>query len=339
MGDLLGPYWTALIINPITHGIEWTAQLLWGNYGLAIIAFTIFVKLCLLPLTLKQLKSAKAMQALTPKIAELKKTHGDNRAAITQGTMDLYKEHRVNPAAGCLPLLIQFPILIGLYQALYGIAKSGQLSAGFLWVGNLGLPDAFWVQNPVTHSPNGWFIFPILAGLGQFVQQRMMMQPSQDPQQKMMNQVMQFMPLMIIYFGATFPAGLGVYWVTSTLFAIVQQYFITGWGQLLPGTRFSTPPKPPIPLARTLASGNGSGSSRNGRTGASTKTDAAPASPLDVVDDKTDANGKQGNGARPPSQGRKAPIQNPAAKHGSATRRPKVITSTTTNQRRTGGKR
>jgi YidC/Oxa1 family membrane protein insertase len=109
--------------------------------------------------------------------------------------------------------------------------------ASFLWIKDLSLPD-FWSVVPpgsTAHIYNGLFILPVLAGALQWVQQRMMMNPAanQDPQQKMMNQMMQFMPLMVIFFGYRFPAGLAVYWVTNTLVSIVQAYFIVGWGSLV----------------------------------------------------------------------------------------------------------
>lgn len=252
MTNIIGPYWTTYVIHPLTVGIQLFAQYL-GSYALAIIAFTIFVKLLLLPLTIKATRSQKAMQALGPQLNEIKRLYANDRAKQSQETMRLYQENKVNPAGGCLPMLIQFPILIGLYQSLYAISQGSAPVGGFLWVKSLALPDTWMATGPgIAH--NGLFILPILAGLGQLVQQRMMMTDTQDPQQKMMNQIMQFMPLMVVYFGFKFPAGLALYWCTSTLFAIVQQYFITGWGQLLPGTRFSGPRRPFFPSASPTSS-------------------------------------------------------------------------------------
>jgi len=325
--DFLAPYWNGLIINPITDGIELFSRAL-GSYAFAIIAFTIFIKLCLLPLTLKQVRSQKAMQSVAPLLAEAKKKHGNDRTALSQETMQIYKENKINPAAGCLPLFIQMPILIGLYQALIGISNKGELSAPFLWVHSLALPDTWMGANPavgITH--NGLFILPVLAGVTQFIQQRMMMMPTTDPQQKMMNQIMQFMPLMIIYFGFTFPAGLALYWVTSTSFAIVQQYFITGWGMLLPGTRFSTIPKPAavVSPARSLT---------------------ATASPIPGRTE-VEATVRESDGT-PPTNGTKDPIttapttqRNQSAKRSTTSNRPRAATSKTApaTQRRQGGKR
>jgi YidC/Oxa1 family membrane protein insertase len=210
-----------------------------GSYAVAIILFTVAIKMALYPLTIKQLKSQRAQQALQPQLQELKAKHGDDKVKLQSETMRLYKENNANPVAGCLPTLIQFPVLIGLYNSLYTLIREPgvQGHANFLWIKDLSLPD-FWSVVPpgsTAHIYNGLFILPVLAGALQWVQQRMMMNPAanQDPQQKMMNQMMQFMPLMVIFFGFRFPAGLAVYWVTNTLVSIVQAYFIVGWGSLV----------------------------------------------------------------------------------------------------------
>lgn len=319
MTNVIAPYWTTYVIHPLTVGIQLFAQYL-GSFGLAIIAFTIFVKLLLLPLTIKATRSQKAMQALGPQLNEVKRLYANDRAKQSQETMRLYSENKVNPAGGCLPMLIQFPILIGLYQALYALAQGSASVGGFLWVKSLALPDTWMATGPgIAH--NGLFILPLLAGLGQLVQQRMMMTNTQDPQQKMMNQIMQFMPLMIVYFGFKFPAGLALYWVTSTLFAIVQQYFITGWGQLLPGTRLSGPRQPffssvgasPANGVVSVASAaskksalpKGASGAPKGGNGAATSSPTSSAEPAPAADQaKTPPRHnaqRSGNGTRPRS--------------------------------------
>jgi YidC/Oxa1 family membrane protein insertase len=222
------------------------------NYGLSIIIFTILVRLVISPLNLAQLRSAKAMAALSPKLKELQKQHGKDREQLTKATMALYAEHKVNPMAGCLPLIIQLPVLWGLFNALNTLAAPCRGAHGakaialcqvnfasfvgglrnvplyhssFLWLPNLGQPDPY-------------HILPIVAGVLQWVQSRMMMQPTTDPQQQQMNQIMQFMPLMIVVFAWNYASGLAVYWVCSTLFSIGLQYFVNRdspngpWGQL-----------------------------------------------------------------------------------------------------------
>lgn len=196
-----------------------------GNAGIAIIIFTIIVKTLLLPLTVKSTRSSKAMQELSPKIKEIQKKYGKDRARASQETMALYQQYGVNPMAGCLPMLIQIPIFWGLYRAIYNLSRDnvGEWAHGFLWISDLAHADPY-------------KILPILAGIFQLVQTRMMrpanMPKTDDPQQQVMNVMMNFMPLMVVLFGWNFAAGPVIYWVTQSLFSVVQQWFITGWGSL-----------------------------------------------------------------------------------------------------------
>jgi YidC/Oxa1 family membrane protein insertase len=212
------------------------------NYGLAIILFTIIVRLVLAPLYVAQIRSSKKMMALSPKIKELQKKHGKDRETLTRETMALYKEHNHNPALGCLLPLIQLPILWSLFLVLRDIANHPPLlhhslyTADFLWLSNgLGKPDP-------TH------ILPIVAGITQWIQQRMMLNPTNDPQQRQMNQIMQFLPLLIVVFAWSYPSGLAIYWVTSNIIMMILQYFIGGWGSL-----FTDPTKIPYADGATAA--------------------------------------------------------------------------------------
>ena len=196
-----------------------------GSAGIAIIIFTIIIKTLLLPLTIKSTRSSKAMQELSPKIKELQKKYGKDRARASQETMALYQQYGVNPMAGCLPMLIQIPIFWGLYRAIYNLSNDnvGEWAHGFLWINDLSQADPYKV-------------LPILAGIFQFVQTRMMrpanMPKSDDPQQQIMNVMMNFMPLMVVIFGWQFAAGPVIYWVAQSAYSVVQQWFITGWGSL-----------------------------------------------------------------------------------------------------------
>jgi len=198
---------------------------LFHNAGLAIIGFTIIVKTLMLPLTVQSIRSSKAMQELQPRIKELQKKHGNDRQRLSQETMALYQQHRVNPMAGCLPMVIQIPIFLGLYNAITTLSNSGAglWSQPFLWIPSLAHPD------PIH-------LLPIVAGIFQFVQTQMMrpanQQKSTDPQQAMMNSVMNIMPLTVVFFGWSFAAGPVVYWATQSIYSVAQQWFITGWGSL-----------------------------------------------------------------------------------------------------------
>ena len=194
------------------------------NGGLAIIAFTIIIKTLMLPLTIKSTRSSKAMQELAPKIKDIQKKHGQDRQKASQETFALYSQHGVNPMSGCLPMVIQMPIFFGLYRAISNLSHShnGVFADGFMWLSSLNDADPY-------------KILPILAGIFQFVQSRMMRPSGQkitDPQQQVMNTMMNFMPLMVVVFGWNFASGPVIYWATQSVYSVVQQWFITGWGSL-----------------------------------------------------------------------------------------------------------
>ena len=207
--------------------MEWSLDTLadiFKNGGLAIIAFTIIIKTLLLPLTIKSIRSSKNMQELAPKIKEIQKKYGADRQKASQETMALYQAHGVNPMSGCLPMIIQIPIFFGLYRAITNLSNSGigHWTDGFLWIGDLSEADPY-------------KILPIAAGVFQFIQSRMMRPAGQkitDPQQQIMNTMMNFMPLMVVMFGWNFAAGPVLYWATQSVYSVVQQWFITGWGSL-----------------------------------------------------------------------------------------------------------
>ena len=177
-----------------------------GNFGISIIIVTILIKIALLPLTLKQDKSMKEMKKLQPKIEKIKKDYAHDKQMLNIKTMELYKEHKVNPLGGCLPLLIQFPILI----ALFGVLRNGIIpqDSSFLW--------------SKLSDKDPYYILPVLNGAVSFFQQKLM-GTSDNPQMKNM---MYVFPIMMIYISYRMPSGLQLYWLTSSILAVVQQYFI-----------------------------------------------------------------------------------------------------------------
>ena len=178
-----------------------------GNFGVSIIIVTILIKIALLPLTLKQDKSMKEMKKIQPELEKLKEKYANDKQMLNIKTMELYKEHKVNPLGGCLPLLIQLPILI----ALFGVLRNGIIpqDSSFLW---LKLSD----KDP-------YYILPILNGAVSFFQQKLMGSADSNPQMKNM---MYIFPIMMIYISYRMPSGLQLYWLTSSILAVVQQYFI-----------------------------------------------------------------------------------------------------------------
>ncbi len=237
--DVNIPIWNQYV-HLLVLALDWLATT-FHSAGLAIIAFTFIVKTLMLPLTVKSIRSSKAMQDLQPKIKELQKKHGSDRQRVSQETMALYQQYQVNPMAGCLPMLIQIPIFLGLYNAIMTLSTSGAgfWNQGFWWLPSLAQPD------PIH-------LLPIVAGLFQFVQTQMMRPANQpkstDPQQAMMNSVMNIMPLTVVFFGWSFAAGPVLYWATQSVYSVIQQWFITGWGNFLKWAPFL----PELPEHRRL---------------------------------------------------------------------------------------
>ena len=253
--NFLLPIWNPLIVHPLEAGLRAIATPLSGFMApgvaaaLAIVLFTIFLRLLLMPLSLIQIRSQRAQMSIQPEIKALQKKFKGDREGMARAQMALYKERGINPAAGCLPLLLQMPILYGLYGALYALGNTCYTKVGgvcqpdplfnqmftlpFLWLNGHGVNATGGVLTGLA-APDPLHILPILCVVTQWVQQRMMLNKNQavDPQQQSMQSVMQFMPLFIGFISWNLAAGLPLYWAVSTLFSIVQQYFITGWGSL-----------------------------------------------------------------------------------------------------------
>lgn len=179
-----------------------------SNYGVAIIILTILIKLIFWPLGNISYKSMKEMQKLQPKLAELKEKYKNDQAKIGQETMALYKAHKVNPLSGCLPMLIQIPVFIGLYNTLlYAIELR---HSPFFW----------WIQDLSAKDP--YYITPIIMGATQFIQQKMT-PTTGDP---MMAKMMLIMPVVFTFIFLNFPAGLVIYWLLNNILSIGQQIYI-----------------------------------------------------------------------------------------------------------------
>ena len=265
--EFLGDAWSTIIIQPMVNSLLLLYWVFFSNFGLAIIAFTMLVRLVMVPLTIKQSRQIKAMNGLQPLMKQLQEKFKNDRQRVSQETMKLYKEHGVNPL-GCLgPMFIQFPIWIGLFQAIRQtvpnnpenlVELSGNLyswlpqvhsiipiNSSFLWM-DLALPDP---------SP---FVMPILVGGSMFVMQKMTTMPSADERQASTNRMMLWMmPLMFGFFTLNFSSGLAVYWVVSNIIGVAIQGFITGWDPLKSLLAFGRRPDPAtdtVVVAPALAS-------------------------------------------------------------------------------------
>lgn len=179
-----------------------------GNWGWSIILLTLLVKIALMWVSNKSYYSMAKMRAIAPRLAILKEEHGDDRMKMSQEMMAIYKEEKVNPMAGCLPILMQMPIFLALYWVL---VESVELRHA---------PWILWIRDLSAMDP--WFILPLLMGASMFVQQQLNPQPA-DPMQA---KVMKFLPIIFTAFMLFFPAGLVLYWTVNNLFSMTQQYLI-----------------------------------------------------------------------------------------------------------------
>ncbi|MBA3947498.1 MAG: membrane protein insertase YidC [Herpetosiphonaceae bacterium] len=210
--------WQAFV-NILTSVLLWLTHLT-GNLGSAIILFTIVTRIALFPLTWKQLKSSKKMQELQPMMAQLKRKYGKDQQKLTQETTKLYKEYGVNPVGGCLPLVIQLPIFIGVYRAISELAlHHPELPHQFLWLSDLSKYDSL-------------FILPVLTIILQLLSSVMAMPKIQDPSQKATSQAMLIMPVMFGIIYLKFNSGAVLYWATGAVLQTIQQFFVTGLGSL-----------------------------------------------------------------------------------------------------------
>jgi len=239
LSELINFVWNQILIGPATNFIVVLDRLLFGSYGLAIIVFTIVLRLVTLPLQLRQMHSSKRMSSLQPRIQELQKKYSDPKRR-SEETMKLYKEEGVNPAGCLLPTLIQFPIWIALYQViritlgttpeslidlshrLYPwsfVQQAVPLTSHFLWL-NLGAPDKT-------------LVLPILVFATMWLQQKLTMTQQSmtaSAQTAQTNQMMLwFMPLLFGYFSYTVPSGLAMYWVITNIAGIALNYFVFDW--------------------------------------------------------------------------------------------------------------
>lgn len=179
-----------------------------GNWGWSIILLTILVKFALMWFSNKSYYSMAKMRAIAPRLAALKEEHGDDRMKMSQEMMAMYKEEKVNPMAGCLPILMQMPIFLALYWVL---VESVELRHA---------PWILWIQDLSAMDP--WFILPLLMGVSMFIQQQLNPQPA-DPMQA---KVMKFLPIIFTAFMLFFPAGLVLYWTVNNLFSMTHQYIV-----------------------------------------------------------------------------------------------------------------
>lgn len=246
-----------LLVYPIINALVLIYKILFFvgipyALGFSIIALTVLIRLLTYPLTNTQLRSMQKMQQLKPHMDKIQHQYKNDKARRQQETLNLYRQHGVNPAAGCLPVLVQLPIFIALYNVFFRIVGSDAAAVveginkilytkalhlqnnwetGFFGIQLAATPAAAWQQAPVL------VLVPVITAILQFVQSKMMSPKNEktqntevqkdDFQKAMQTQMIYLFPLMIGFFSFTFPIGLSLYWNTYTVFGIIQQYLIS----------------------------------------------------------------------------------------------------------------
>lgn len=255
--------WETVLIQPLVNALLLFYQFSFHNLGIAIILLTVAIKLVLVPLVLPSMRSMQKMKDIAPEIEKLKKRHKDDKTKLMQAQADLYKAHNINPAAGCLPQIVQLVVLIALYRVFINVLPTNAnavdavnhyayssfkiteaLNTNFLYL-NLIKPDVFHLQGISFPLPGP---FLLVAAALQFFGAKMMM-PFVEKEKKvaektpgagddmavaMQQQSLYMFPLLTIVAGLNFASGLVLYWTASSLAQSVQQYFISGWGGLTP---------------------------------------------------------------------------------------------------------
>lgn len=204
----------SIIARPLLAMLHFFYDLV-GNYGGAIILLTLVIKIILWPLSYKSYKSMEQMKKLQPMMTKLKEKYGDDKEAMNREMMQLYRTYKINPASGCLPILVQIPVFIGLYQGLLGSIQLRHAS----FITHLPFTDLVWLADLSVKDP--YYITPLVMGGTMFLQQLLTPSAGDPTQQK----IMLIMPVVFTFLFLNFPAGLVVYWLTNNVISIAQQWW------------------------------------------------------------------------------------------------------------------
>jgi YidC/Oxa1 family membrane protein insertase len=247
--DPLSFIWNQVLIDPMTNALIVLSNICFGSFGFSIIIFTILMRGITFPLTLKQLRSSRAMSAIQPRMQEIQKKYKDPKRR-SEETMKLYREAGVNPLGCLLPMVVQMPIWFALYRVIQ--VTLGSTPESLITLSHRLYPWSY-VQHAVPLSDRflgldlaqGNLPLALLVGAGMYVQQKLSTPPPMDERQQSMNSTMMWMmPLMFTYFAINFPSGLAIYWFVSSVVSIVLQYIYVGSNQLTWRSLFSLKPAP-----------------------------------------------------------------------------------------------
>ncbi len=231
MGILITAFNT-ILYQPLLNVLVLLYEYLPGHdFGVAVIVLTILIKILFYPLGVKAIKSQKALSGLQPKIKEIQEKYKENKEQQTKEIMALYKREKINPFSGCLPLLIQLPVLIALYRVFWHGLQPEQMTLLYSFVPSPGVIDATFFGIINLANPN--IVIAFLAGIFQFIQVKMVSPKSKKDKKQdssfagqMQKQMQYFMPAFMVLILFRLPSAIGLYWITTTLFTIVQQYVI-----------------------------------------------------------------------------------------------------------------
>ena len=222
-----------ILYQPLFNSLVWLYNYIPGHdFGVAIICLTIIIRVILFPISIKAVKSQRALQKLQPQISATQKKYKDDKEKQAKEIFDLYKREKINPFSGLLLALIQVPILIALYRVFWDGLNQKKLSVLYHFVLNPGQINPFFFHIINLSKPN--IILAVLAGLAQYFQTKMLLPKNSAPSgskeadlsQAMQKQMVYFLPVFTVIILINLPSALGLYWTTSGLFSIIQQYFI-----------------------------------------------------------------------------------------------------------------
>ena len=228
--------WFYFLTKPFFYAIDWFYKLL-GNFGLAILALTVCVRIVFFPLANKSFKAMGAMKRLQPEMTKLRERYGDDRTKLNQAMMELYKKEKANPMAGCLPILLQIPVFFALYKVLF-VSIEMRHAPFYGWINDLSAQDPTSLVNlfglipwtPPEYIP-ALGVWPIIMGITMYLQQKLNPQPA-DPMQA---KIFMFLPFVFTFMLASFPAGLVIYWSWNNALSMAQQWIIMKRAGVKPG--------------------------------------------------------------------------------------------------------
>lgn len=254
---MLSTIWNTILVTPILNLLVALYHLLGGNMGVSVIALTIIVRALLIPVILPSMKTMQKQRDLQPELNKLKSKYKHDQKKLAEEQMKLFKEHGLNPASGCLTQISMIVVLIALYNVINRFSIHGDVATinSLIYFAKLKFAEGtvinttFWYMDLAKHDP--YFVLPVLAGIFQLFTSKMM-QPyveigekaakttpdkKDDLAYNMQEQMLYLMPLMTVVIGAKLPSGAALYILVTTIFSLVQQYFVSGWGGLTPWLR------------------------------------------------------------------------------------------------------